>query len=111
MIIAICILSALLIISLWIVACLWYAINILIDKYIESNPEQMLKYFYEKYAEEELPCTLLLTKNNNADFDGSIYDLSLYEEKNIIGLIECEKKTASEDECEEDEEPMVLLPN
>ena len=51
----------------------------------------------------------LLTENNNAEFDGSVYDFSQYEEKNIIGLIECKKGNVTE---EDDEEPrFALIPN
>lgn len=110
MVIAICILSGLLLCTLFIIAILWIAIGKLIDDYITSNPKESIKFYWDKFAEEKFPCTLLLTENNNADFDGSVYDFSLYEEKNIIGLIECKKKTTSKKE--EDEEPrFALLPN
>ena len=108
MIVAIIVLSCLLLGALWIIACLWYGINKLMDEYIESHPKEMVQYYWDKNTEEKIPCTLLLTENNNADFDGSVYDFSQYEEKNIIGLIECKKETTTE----EDEEPrFALIPN
>lgn len=108
MIIAICILAGLLICALFVIACLWYAINKLMDEYIEANPKEMMEFYWDKYAEEKFPCTLLLTENNSAEFDGSVYDFSQYEEKNIIGLIECEKGNVTTD----DEEPrFALIPN
>lgn len=107
MIIAICILAGLLLCSLFVIACMWYAIGKLIDEYIEANPKEMMKFYWDKYAEEKFPCTLLLTENNNAEFDGSVYDFSQYEEKNIIGLIECKKGNVTEDE----EPRFALIPN
>lgn len=110
MIIAICILGGLLFCAIWVIACLWYAIDKLMDDYITSNPKEAIKFYWDKFTEEKFPCTLLLTENNDADFDGSVYDFSLYEEKNIIGLIECKKKTTLNEK--EDEEPrFALLPN
>lgn len=108
MIIAICVLTGLLLCALFVIACLWYAINKLMDEYIEANPKEMMEFYWDKYAEEKFPCTLLLTENNNAEFDGSVYDFSQYEEKNIIGLIECKKGNVTID----DEEPrFALIPN
>jgi hypothetical protein len=69
----------------------------------------MVTFYLNKYAEEKFPCTLLLTENNNAEFDGSVYDFSQYEEKNIIGLIEYKKGIAIDDN--EDEPRFALLPN
>ena len=107
MIIAICILTVLFLCSLFVIACMWYAIGKLIDEYIEANPKEMMKIYWDKYAEEKFPCTLLLTENNNAEFDGSVYDFSQYEEKNIIGLIECKKGIT----IDENEPRFALLPN
>ena len=107
MIIAICILVILLLCSLFVIACMWYAINKLMDEYIKANPKEMMKIYWDKYAEEKFPCTLLLTENENAEFDGSVYDFSQYEEKNIIGLIECKKGTAINDI----EPRFALIPN
>ena len=110
MIIAICILSGLLLCALFAIAILWMAIGKLMDDYITSNPKECIKFYWDKFADEKFSCTLLLTENNDADFDGSVYDFSQYKEKNIIGLIECKKKTTSNKE--EDEEPrFALLPN
>ena len=109
MVIAICILGGLLLCAIWIIACLWYAISKLMDEYITSNPKGSVKFYLKQFAKEKFPCTLLLIENNDADFDGSIYDFSQYKEKNIIGLIECKKKIPTEDN---DEEPrFALLPN
>ena len=110
MVVAICILGGLLFCAIWVIVCLWYAIDKLMDDYITSNPKEAVKFYWDKFAEEKFPCTLLLTENNDADFDGSVYDFSLYEEKNIIGLIECKKKTTLNEK--ENEEPrFALLPN
>lgn len=110
MIVVICILAVLLLFSLFVIACRGYAIDILMDECIETNPKKMMKFYLDKYAEEKFLCTLLIFENNNAEFDGSVYDFSLYEEKNIIGLIECKKKATLNKE--EDEEPrFALLPN
>ena len=48
-----------------------------------------------------------------ADFDGSIYDFSKYEESNIIGLTEYKTTTESNGKYEDDDgEPITaLLPN
>ena len=110
MIVIICILGGLLLCALFIIAVLWIAIGKLMDDYIISNPKESIKFYLDKFAEEKFACTLLLTENNDADFDGSVYDFSLYKEKNIIGLIECKKKTTLNKK--EDEEPrFALLPN
>lgn len=109
MVIAICILSGLLLCAIQIIACLWYAIGKLIDEYITSNPKSSIKFYLEQFVEEKFLCTLLLIENNNADFDGSIYDFSQYKEKNIIGLIKCKKTTPTEDDNEEPR--FALLPN
>ena len=107
MIIAICILGGLLLCAIWTILALWYALNKVLDEYMNSNPKVFMEYYFDKQAEEKFPCTLLLTENNNADFTGSIYDFSQYEEKNIIGLIECKKETAINDI----EPRFALLPN
>lgn len=108
MIIAICILGGLLLCALFVIAALWMAIGKLMDDYITSNPKESIKFYWDEFAEEKFPCTLLLIENNNAEFDGSVYDFSQYEEKNIIGLIECKKGNAVDDE---DEPRFALLPN
>ena len=50
---------------------------------------------------------LLLTIKEDTDFDGSVYDFSQYEEKNIIGLIECKKRTTKHHN--DDDEPQIAL--
>lgn len=107
MIIAICILGGLLLCAIWTIFALWYALNKVLDEYMNSNPKVFMEYYFDKQAEEKFPCTLLLTENNNADFTGSIYDFSQYEEKNIIGLIECKKEATINDL----EPRFALLPN
>ena len=108
MIIAICILGGLLLCSLFVIATLWMAINKIMDEYMEDNPKAFMKYYFDHQTEEKFPCTLLLTIQEGADFHGSVYDFSQYEEKNIIGLIECTKETTKRN----DEEPkLALIPN
>jgi hypothetical protein len=107
MIIAICILSGLLVCTILIIACLIFAIDKIIDDVLENNPKLVMDYYFDKESVEKYKCTLLLTENENAEFDGSIYDFSQYEEKNIIGLIECKKGTAINDI----EPRFALLPN
>lgn len=107
MIIIICILGGLLLCAIWVILTLWYSLNKVLDEYIENNPKAFMEYYLDKQAEEKFPCTLLLTENNNADFTGSVYDFSQYEEKNIIGLIECKNEAVTEDY----EPRFALIPN
>ena len=109
MIVTICILGGLLLCSLFVIAALWIAIGKIMDEYMENNPKAFMKYYFEHQTEEKFPCTLLLTIQEGADFHGSVYDFSQYEEKNIIGLIECTKETTKHND---DEEPkLALIPN
>lgn len=109
MIIAICILGGLLLCSLFVIAILWMAISKIMDEYMEENPKAFMKYYFDHQTEEKFPCTLLLAIQEGADFHGSVYDFSQYEEKNIIGLIECTKETTKHND---DEEPkLALIPN
>ena len=109
MIVAICVLGGLLLCSLFVIAALWIAISKIMDEYMEDNPKAFMKYYFEHQTEEKFPCTLLLTIQEGADFHGSVYDFSQYEEKNIIGLIECTKETTKRND---DEEPkLALIPN
>lgn len=109
MIVIICILGGLLLCSLFVIASLWMAIGKIMDEYMEDNPKAFIKYYFEHQTEEKFPCTLLLTIQEGADFHGSVYDFSQYEEKNIIGLIECTKETTKHND---DEEPkLALIPN
>jgi hypothetical protein len=107
MVIAICVLSGLLLCSLFVIAVLWVSVNRLIDAYIQDNPQMLMDHYWNENVVEKFPCTLLLTKNENADFNGSVYDFSQYEEKNIIGLIECSKETNEQDD--EDDEPQIAF--
>ena len=106
MVIAIWILGALLLFSISIIIILWMAIGRLMDEYILSNPQTALKGYFEFNTEKKFPCTLLLSIKDDADFDGSVYDFSQYEEKNIIGLIECKKGTTKH---HDDDEPQIAL--
>lgn len=107
MIVAICILVGLLLCAIFVITSLWYALGKLFDEYIDSNPKYLMDYYLENESEDCYNCNLILTENNNAGFDGSVYDFSRYEEMNIIGLINC-KNNKSEDE---DEIKIALLPN
>ena len=109
MVIAIYILSGLLLCNFFLIAILWLAICKIMDEYIENNPKAFMEYYFEYQAEEKFPCTRLRTIQEGADFHGSVYDFSQYEEKNIIGLIECTKETTK---YNDDEEPrLALIPN
>ena len=109
MIVAICILGGLLLCSLFIIAALWMAISKIMDEYMEDNPKAFMKYYFDHQTEEKFPCTLLLTIQEGADFHGSVYDFSQYEEKNIIGLIECTEETTKHNDNEESK--LALIPN
>ena len=95
MVIAVIILSILLFISLSANLAMWFAIGKLMDNFIENNPKEAMKYYFKQNAEETYHCTLLLSIVEGADFDGSSYDFSLYEEKGIIGLTEFKTKASS----------------
>lgn len=106
MVVTICILGGLLFFAIIIILTLWQALNAVMDDYIEKNPHEFIGYYLDKQSEERYPCTLLLTIQEGADFDGSVYDFSQYEEKNIIGLIECKKGTTKHND---DDEPQIAL--
>ena len=108
MVVTICILSGLLLFAIIAIITLWKALNVVMDDYIEKNPQEFIGYYLDKQSEEKYPCTLLLTINEGADFDGSVYDFSQYEEKNIIGLIEYKKETTKHNN--EDEPQIALIP-
>ena len=105
MVVTICILSGLLLFAIIGILTLWQALNAVMDDYMEKNPQEFIGYYLDKQSEERYPCTLLLTIQEGADFDGSVYDFSQYEEKNIIGLIECKKGTTKHN----DDEPQIAL--
>ena len=106
MVVTICILSGLLLFAIVGILTLWQALNAVMDDYMEKNPQEFIGYYLDKQSEERYPCTLLLTIQEGADFDGSVYDFSQYEEKNIIGLIECKKGTTKHND---DDEPQIAL--
>ena len=106
MVIAIYILGGLLFCAIITIFALQYALNKVLDDYIEKNPQEFIGYYLDHQSEERYPCTLLLSVKDDADFDGSVYDFSQYEEKNIIGLIECKKGTTKHD----DEPQIALIP-
>jgi hypothetical protein len=111
MVIAICILSGLLLLSLLIIATMWSGIGKMIEMYIKEHPEESLKQWFEQNIEERYPCTLLLSVKEGADFTGSVYDFSLYDEKKIIGLTEYQTEIEHEDKNDEDGIRSALLPN
>ena len=111
MVIAICILSGLLLLSLLIIATMWSGIEKMIEMYIKEHPEESLKQWFEQNIEERYPCTLLLSVKEGADFTGSVYDFSLYDEKKIIGLTEYQTEIEHEDKNDEDGIRSALLPN
>ena len=106
MVVTICILSGLLLFAIITIFTLWKALNVVMDDYMEKNPQEFIGYYLDKQSEERYPCTLLLTIQEGADFDGSVYDFSQYEEKNIIGLIECKKGATKHND---DDEPQIAL--
>ena len=61
MVFAICILSGLLLFSIFIIAALWIAIGKLMEVYIKSHPEESMKLWFDKNIEEKYPCSLLLS--------------------------------------------------
>ena len=103
MVFAICILSGLLLFSIFIIAALWIAIGKLMEAYIKSHPEESMKLWFDKNIEEKYPCSLLLSVKEGADFTGSVYDFSLYDEKKIIGLTEYQAEITHEDKNDEEE--------
>ena len=115
MVIALCIIGVLLVCSLILNLILWGAIGRLMEialKDLINNPKLMLDEYYEKEVEEQFPCHLLLSIQEGADFDGSVYDFSQYEENKIISLTEFRKIITNKMHIDENEEPMaVLLPN
>ena len=111
MVIAICILSGLLLFSLLIIAIMWSGIGKMIELYVKEHPEESMKQWFEQNIEEKYPCTLLLSVKEGADFTGSVYDFSLYDEKKIIGLTEYQTEIEHEDKNDEDGIRSALLPN
>ena len=111
MVIAICILSGLLLLSLLIIATMWSGIDKMIEVYIKEHPEESMKQWFEQNIEEKYPCTLLLSVKEGADFTGSVYDFSLYDEKKIIGLTEYQTEIEHKDKNDEDGIRSALLPN
>ena len=111
MVIAICILSGLLLLSLLIIATMWSGIDKMIEVYIKEHPEESMKQWFEQNIEERYPCTLLLSVKEGADFTGSVYDFSLYDEKKIIGLTEYQTEIEHKDKNDEDGIRSALLPN
>lgn len=88
MIIACCILGTLLLLAILAVAFLWYTLNIILDEYLEHNPIEVIKYYFETQCEEKFPCTLLLSVQGDADFNGSVFDFSKYNDSKIIAMTE-----------------------
>ena len=108
MVIAICILGGLLAISIFLNISMWYAIGQL----LENNPQKTMEYYFDNETEERFPCSLLLAVKEGADFDGSVFDFSQYEENGVIGLTEFRKEYANGHYTDEDGEPKTaILPN
>ncbi len=106
MVIAIVILSLLLIAFIVYSIILTRALRILITQFLSSNPEESINYYYDNYAVEEFPCTLLISMVGEAQFEGASYDFSMYEEKGVIGLVGYKKEKISEKEA-----MTTLIPN
>lgn len=73
-----------------------------------------LKQWYNDNIEKEFPCTIAWTFNNDWEFEGSIYDFSLYDDYNIIGLTECYKDkhiTKSEYFIDNNTPSVFFIPN
>ncbi len=113
MIIAIIILSGLLLCSIFIILTLWYALSQIIDEYLDNNPKVFVDYYLTHESKNKFPCTLLISIQENAEFEGTIYDFSKYEESNIIGLIEYKKDNSFNGKFQdEDGNPVpAFLPN
>ena len=111
MVITIIILGILLFISLSANLAMWLAIDKLIDSFIENNPTEAMKYYFKQNAEETYPCTLLLSIKEGAEFDGSAYDFSLYEETGVIGLTEFKTQASSGKYEDYDGDPLVAALN
>ena len=106
------ILSVLLCIAAIIIAFLWYALQALMEQYIsKQDPKEILNYYFEHESVEKYPCTLLLSIQENAEFDGSVFDFSSYEEKNIIGITEYRTENTNNFIQEDGEPQIALLPN
>ena len=50
MIVAICILGGLLLLSIFVIGALWYALGKLMNEYIEQNPKEMMKYYFKHWT-------------------------------------------------------------
>lgn len=84
-------------------------IRIIFNFPIEENFD--LKEWFDDNIIEEMPCTIAWTFENNSDFDGSSYDFSLYDDYNIIGIVEYSKSEQYK-YFNDNNEPMVFfMPN
>jgi hypothetical protein len=61
MVIAICILSFLLLCAILLIAILWRAINRLLNEYVDKHPQEFVKFYLDKYAEEKFNYKILNT--------------------------------------------------
>ena len=84
------------IILIIVVACLGFFSVILFKalenkfkNYLKDNPDMALDFYYESNAVEAYKCTLFLTIKEDSEFDGAIYDFSMYNEAGIISLVDC----------------------
>lgn len=80
--------------------------------YFVHHPEEMqvslVDAYYNRHVKKEYPCTLMITYKSNADFNGSVYDFSKYEDSKIIGLTEF-KKDNYYDQFKQDGEDLVII--
>lgn len=60
-----------------------------VKKYLKDNPDMALDFYYESNAVEAYKCTLFLTIKEDSEFDGAMYDFSMYNEAGIISLVDC----------------------
>lgn len=113
MIITIIILSILLLLAIFTISAMWYAICKLMDDIFKNDPKAVMKYYFKNESEKSYPCSLLISICEGADFDGSVFDFSEYEETKVIGLTEFRKEITSNGKYEdEDGEPIAtILPN
>ena len=60
-----------------------------VKNYLKDNPDMALDFYYESNAVKAYKCTLFLTIKEDSEFDGAIYDFSMYNEAGVISLVDC----------------------
>lgn len=58
-------------------------------KKLIMDDSTLLQRWLNENTEEEIPCNIIWTFKNNNDFDGSIYDFSMFQEHGIVGITTC----------------------